>query len=133
MPPCPPELYRAVGVSGPPLVGGPIVHLTPKSRIFEHVRLLRPSFLLLLLLAIAQPAEAQVLQGVVVADLAWGLNARFGVDEEGRTTVTSRLDPLLALEQAVLYDPDANVLISQRSLDRPTTEQRFPLRIPFRR
>jgi hypothetical protein len=72
-------------------------------------------------------------QGVVVADLEWGLNARLGVDEEGRATVTSRLDPLLALERAVLYDPESNVLISQRALDRPTTEQRFPLRIPFRR
>jgi len=72
-------------------------------------------------------------QGVVVADLAWGLNARLGVDDEGRTTVTSRLDPLLALDRAVLYDPDANVLVSQRALDRPTAEQRFPLRIPFRR
>lgn len=72
-------------------------------------------------------------QGVVVADLAWGLNARLGVDDEGRTTVTSRLDPLLTLDQAVLYDPQANVLISQRARGGPAAEQRFPLRIPFRR
>jgi hypothetical protein len=71
--------------------------------------------------------------GVVVADLTWGLNTRLGVDAEGRSTVTSRLDPLLALDQAVLYAQEANVLISQRPMDRPTTEQRFPLHIPFRR
>jgi hypothetical protein len=69
--------------------------------------------------------------GVVVADLAWCLNVELAQDEHGWTTITSRLDPSLQLDDAVLYGGGANVLVSQRALGGADGEQRFPLCIPL--
>jgi hypothetical protein len=71
-------------------------------------------------------------EGVVVADLEWGLNTRV-TSADGWSTVTSRLDPALQLADAVLFAPDANVIVALRGNDPALGEQRLPLHIPLGR
>jgi len=71
--------------------------------------------------------------GVVVADLAWGLNVDVQRDSHGWSVITSRLDPSLQVGEAVLFGPDANVLVSMRASDGAVGEFRYPLAIPLNR
>jgi hypothetical protein len=69
--------------------------------------------------------------GVVVADLGWGLNVSASTDRHGWTALTARLDPALRVDDALVYPPEANVLVSQRAHEEPGGELRFPLFIPM--
>ena len=72
-----------------------------------------------------------VLDGVVLADLAGGLGVETVSASDGMITVRCRLDAALAIEQAVLYDPAPNLVVSQRPLGRPPGG-RWPFRVPIR-
>lgn len=67
--------------------------------------------------------------GTVVADLVQSLNAEVSTDADGWSTVRCRLDPGLDVGQAVLYDPDPNLVISQSPLGR-SGGGRWPFRVP---
>lgn len=68
-------------------------------------------------------------EGVLVADLAQGLNAELSTQADGWVTVRCRLDPALGVERAVLYGPFPNLVISQSPLGRPG-DGRWPFRVP---
>src|SRR5262249_42033410 len=72
-------------------------------------------------------------EGVVVADLEWGLNVQSATGAGGWTVVTSRLDPSLQIEDAVLFGSNANVIVAQRARDGTMGEQRFALLVPLQR
>ena len=71
------------------------------------------------------------LDGAVLADLASGLGVETVSASDGLITVRCRLDAALAIEQAVLYDPAPNLVVSQRPLGRPPGG-RWPFRVPTR-
>jgi len=71
-------------------------------------------------------------EGVVVADLEWGLNTRV-TSAEGWSTIACRLDPSLQVSDAVLFPRDANVIVALRGNDPALGEQRLPLHIPLGR
>jgi hypothetical protein len=71
------------------------------------------------------------LDGVVVADLATALGVETSSAPDGSITVRCRLDAALAVEQAVLYDPAPNLIVSQRPLGQPPGG-RWPFRVPIR-
>ena len=69
--------------------------------------------------------------GAVVADLVEGRGVESATAPDGSITVRCGLDAALALDQAVLYDPAPNLVISQRPLGRPGGG-RWPFRVPMR-
>ena len=70
--------------------------------------------------------------GVPVSDLRWDLNASVILEDDGSTTVRCRLDPSLAVLDAVFYPEQPNVLLLQRGSG-GEDEQRIPIAAPLGR
>jgi hypothetical protein len=69
--------------------------------------------------------------GVPVADLRGGLNVRSSVDERGATTLVCRLDPALAVDEAVFYGARPELLVLQHGAG-DADDQRIPIAVPLR-
>ena len=69
------------------------------------------------------------LDGVLLADLARDLNTDVSRDDEGWMTVLCRLPGALRLEGMLLFDDEANLVVTQQAEAEGAPQLQFPLRV----